>query len=146
MFKLIPPFQRKRSRRGGAIVETVFCIPLVILLMMGTLEVCSAIFLYESLKVAAFEGVRIGTRKGGTTTEVLNRTHQVLASRGVVMPANSSLYGVTVSPLDLSATQALDPITVTISAPTQGNSRFIFGTFANQRIVARVTMVREFSN
>lgn len=126
-------------------METVFCIPLVIILMMGTLEVCSALFLYESLKVAAFEGVRLGTRKGGTAAEVVNRANQVLASRGIVIPPNNAQYGVTVTPGNLSTAQALDPITVTVAAPTQGNSLFIFSTFLNQRIVARVTMVREYS-
>jgi hypothetical protein len=118
---------------------------LIIILMMGTLEVCSALFLYESLKVAAFEGIRIGVRKGGTAGEVINRANQVLAARGIVVPANNPQYGVTVSPGNLSTLQALDPITVTVAAPTQGNSLFIFSTFVNQRIEARVTMVREFS-
>jgi len=143
-------YQKKRcrkmnERRGGAVVETAFCIPVVIILMMGTLEVCSGIYLYESCKVAGFEGVRLGIRRSGTAEEVLYRTNEVLAARGVKIP-NGGGYGVTIEPNNFSNLNALDPITVTVSVPTQGNSIFLFDTFANRTIRASVTMVREFGN
>jgi hypothetical protein len=132
-------------RRGGAIVETACCIPLIILLMMGTLEVCSGIYLYESCKVAGFEGIRVGIRRGGTADDVIARTRQVLAERRVTLP-ETGIYGVSVEPSDFSQLKALDPITVTVTVPTEGNSVFLFDTFAKRVIRASVTMLREFDN
>lgn len=138
-----PVRQRRPNRKGGAVVETAFCIPLVILLMLGTLEVCAGLYLYESCKVAGFEGIRLGIRRGGTPEEVIFRANEVLTSRGITYPQGAN-YGVFVTPSDFSDLNALDPITVTISVPTEGNSIFIFDTLANRKIQASVTMVREF--
>lgn len=139
------PRRRRNQRRGGAIVETAFCIPLVILLMLGTLEVCSAIYLRESLKVAAFEGIRVGIRKGGTPQDIQDRANAVLQSRGITIP-NNGQFGVKITPADFNNIQALEPVTVQVIAPTQGNSAFIFNSFLNRRVAAHVTMVREFDD
>lgn len=135
---------RRSDRRGGAVVEAAFCLPLIIILMMGTLEVCSALYLYESLKVACFEGIRLGIRRGGTPQEVITRANEVLQSRGIVIPPNNPNFGVTVTPLNFNDLNAMDPIEVTIVSPAEPNSLFIYSAFVNQRISASVTMVREF--
>ena len=44
------------SRRGGG--ELAVCLPVVVLLVIATIEACSAMFLKQSLTVAAYEGVR----------------------------------------------------------------------------------------
>jgi hypothetical protein len=137
---------RRSNRRGGAIVEAAFCIPLIIILMMGTLEVCSAIYLYESMKVACFEGIRLGVRRGGTPEEVIIRANEVLTARGVVIPTNNPNLGVRVTPTSFDNLNAMDRIRVEITAPSEPNSLFIFNTFVNQQIKASVTMVREFDN
>ncbi len=133
------------TRRGGAAVEAAFCLPLIIILMAGTLEVCSGIYLYESCKVAAFEGIRIGIRRGGSADEVIIRAQEVLTARGIVIPADGD-FGITTEPADFGQLNSLDPITCTIAVPTQGNTIFLFDTFTNRTIRASVTMVREFDN
>jgi Flp pilus assembly protein TadG len=135
---------RRFDRRGGAAVEAAFCIPLIILLMTGVLEVCSAIYLYESLKIAAFEGVRLGVRRGGTPQEVATRANEVLTARGIVIPTNNPQCGVVVTPSSFAALKAMDPIKVTITAPAVPNSLFAYSTFVSQSVKAEVTMVREF--
>lgn len=134
-------------RRGAAAVEAAICFPLIIILMMGTLEVCAGIYLKESVTICAFEGVRVGVRRRATRDMVIDRIKEVLTDRQVVLPTDSSgnPEGIEVIPEDFSTLRELDPITVRITAPTAGNSLFIFDNLANRNVVAEVTMVREFN-
>ena len=136
-------FRRRRSvenRRGSSAVECAFCIPVVMLIMFGTLETCSGVFLKETLTVTAYEGCRVGVRRRATRTDVINECNAVLAARGVTGAT------VSVTPADFSTLSALDPISVTVSAPTNGNSTYIFNFMADRSVSARVTMVREFDD
>ena len=144
------PITRRRRgvlRSGAAAVEAAIIIPIVIIpIMMGTLEICAGLYLKESLTICAFEGVRIGTRREGTAEAVLARVQEVLDDRQIDMTASNPGVGITIDPPDFSGLDALDPITVTIVAPTAGNSIFIFDHLANRNVSASVTMVREFDN
>lgn len=141
--------RRSRSgvRRGAAAVEAAICFPLIIILMMGTLEICAGIYLKESLSICAFEGCRVGVRRRATREMVLARVNEVLADRQVVLPTDGSgnAVGVEVLPTDWSGLRELDQITVRITAPTQGNSLYIFDSMVNRNVTSQVTMVREFN-
>lgn len=136
------PLSHRRAdcRAGVAAVECAFCIPIVILLMFGTLETCSGIFLKESLTVAAFEGARVGVRRGATPQLVQEQVQAILELRQVVDAE------VLVEPADFSGLSALDPITVVVRAPTRGNSLYIFDFLVDREVSAEVSMVREFDN
>ena len=108
--------------------------------MFGTLETCAGLYLKETLTVAAFEGVRVGVRRRATADDVIARANEVLDERGVVGAT------VEVSPSNFNSLDALDPITVTIAAPTAGNSLYIFDFVADKTASARCTMVREFDD
>ncbi len=129
-----------RQRRGAAAVECAFCIPVVIILMFATLETCSGIFLKETLTVAAYEGVRVGVRRRATASAVQTRCEEILAARNI---QNATI---TITPSNFDSLDALDPITVTVSAPTAGNSLFIFDFMAARTASAEVSMVREFDD
>ena len=131
---------RNRQRRGAAAVECAFCIPIVIILMFATLETCSSIFLKESLTVAAYEGARVGVRRRATFEAVQNRAQAILDARNI---QNATI---TILPTDFDSLDALDPIRVTVSAPTAGNSLYIFDFMANRTVSAQVVMVREFDD
>lgn len=136
--------QNRRSgrsdRRGSAVVEASFCIPLIIVLMLGTLEVCSGIYLKESLTVAAYEGTRAGLGRRTKREEVEIIVKQMLEDRNV---QNAT---VTITPDDFDTLRALDPVSVEIKAPTAGNSLYIFDSMVNRDVRARVIMVREFDD
>ena len=144
--RAVGPRTKRPMRRGAAAVEAAFCFPLIILLMMGTLEVCAGIYLKESVTVCAFEGVRVGVHRGATAEDVIARAEQALADRQVIIPSDDPAFGITVIPADFSDLKALDPITVQIVAPTAGNSLYIFDSLVNRNVSASVTMVREFDN
>ncbi|MFK7767640.1 MAG: TadE/TadG family type IV pilus assembly protein [Mariniblastus sp.] len=145
---------RSRQRKGVAAVEAVIIIPFVIVLMLGTLEVCSRIFLKESVTICAFEGVRAGLGRGTTNQAVVDRVNQMLTDRGINLNSGGKTGSVTVTPADFSEMDAMDDVTVTVKIPIKGNSRFVFdtvsiGMFENfpvtgEYVEASVTMVREF--
>ena len=121
-------------------MECALCIPIVILLMFATLETCSGIFLKESLTVAAFEGARVGVRRRATAEDVIAQVEAVLEMREVV---NATI---TVDPSSFANLDALDSITVSVTAPTAGNSLYIFDFLAGRDVGSSVTMVREFDD
>ena len=108
--------------------------------MLGTLEITAGLYLRESLSVCSFEACRVGTRRGSTAVDVENRAREVLADRGV------DGGNVVVTPGNFDSLRALDQITVRISAPTAGNSIFIFDNLAGRTVVSEVTMIREFDD
>jgi Flp pilus assembly protein TadG len=140
--------RRKSDRKGAAVVEAALCIPIVIVLMMGTLEVCAGIYLSESLTVCAYEAARAGVRRRADYDDVYDRAVEALADRLVTLPTDSAgtVTGIVINPTDFSTLSELDPITVTITAPTAGNSLYIFDTLVNRNVTSSVTMVREFDD
>jgi hypothetical protein len=136
----------RKRRGGGAAVEAAFCFPLIIFLMMGTLEVCAGIYLKESLTLCAYEGVRAGIHRRSTAEDVMDRVLEMLEDRLITIPEDSggSPQGIEIIPSDFSGLNALDPITVRITAPTAGNSLYIFDSLVNRDVGVSVTMVREF--
>ena len=122
-------------------LDILVCIPLVFLLMILTLGICSDIFLKETLTVAAFEGARAGVRRRATVNHALQQAENVLEARGVVDGT------VTIVPSNFSNLNALDEITVIVSAPISGNSFFGYNPLNPTRYAsAQVVMVREFDD
>lgn len=130
--------KRKNHRRGTAAAECAFCIPLVLLLTFATIEICSAIFVKETLTVAAYEGARVGVKRKATFLDAYTQTQNVLEARGVVD------YEINITPADFSTLSQLELITINVEAPGAGNSFFIGQFFEGQWISSTVKMVREF--
>ncbi|MEM9940269.1 MAG: TadE family protein [Planctomycetota bacterium] len=130
----------RKSRQGGAAVEAAMIIPVVIIMMMGTLEICSGIYLKETLAIAAFEGCRVGVRRRSTNEMVRNRVEDVLNERGITFDPSD----IEIEPANLTQMMALDQIRVTIRVDTENNSNFIFSHLTNRQVRKAVTMVREF--
>lgn len=131
-----------RSRSGAAVVEAAICLPLIIILMLGTLEVCAGFYLKESLTVAAYEGARTGVKRRADAADVEDRVKAILEARKVNLENGGSIK---IEPSNFTGLRALDPITVTVTANTTGNSVMIFDSMVNRQITARVVMVREFN-
>jgi len=106
---------RSRTPRGVAAAELAVCLPVVVLLVIGTIEACSAIFLKQSLTVAAYEGVRTAVLDG-TPGSVQAACKQILTDRKVQRAT------VTMTPADLSSLEPGEFIDVTVSAPCDPNS------------------------
>ena len=74
----------KAARSAGAvIVEMAVCLPLMILVVFGCIDISNGIFSGQTLTSAAHEGALVGLRANATEQEVADRVNSVLNARGV---------------------------------------------------------------
>ncbi|MEM7312245.1 MAG: TadE family protein [Planctomycetota bacterium] len=133
--------RRRNQRKGLATVECVMCLPLIILITFGTIDVCSAMFLKESITLAAYEASRVGIPRGGTDALATTRAQQVMDERGIIYESGA----VSISP-SFETAGTLEHVTVTVTVPCAGNM-FLTGDFFRGRVLqASVTLRKEFQN
>jgi Flp pilus assembly protein TadG len=128
----------RRKRRGVAAVEFAVCLPVIVLLVIGTIEACSMIFLKQTLSVAAYEGARTAIIPGVTTAQVRTACQQVLADR------NIQGGQVTISPSNVDALNPGDFVDVSVSAPCSANSVVPNKFYRGRTITASASMMIEF--
>lgn len=133
------PTKLARKRRGTATAELAVCLPALLFLVLGSVELCNYVHLKQAVSSTAYEAAREAIRRG-STTESFNAT------------AESILEGrrATASKLDLitiSATPSIDVprgdlVTVTVSTPSSLNAIFA-PQFINGTTSVSVTMAKE---
>lgn len=75
-----------RARHGGALVELVVCLPILVFLICATIEVCDLIFLRNSLTAAAYSGTLEVSRLGSTEASVRDKIQETLTATNVLSP------------------------------------------------------------
>ena len=130
--------KHKSARRAGvAATEFAVCLPLIILLVFGSIEATSYIFLKQTLNIAAYEGIRESIKVGSDNASGASRAENILLSRDV----NS--YEIVFPNAPSGQTQRGDTVVLEVRASAAANSPLI-GQFVNDRqLVARVVMVKE---
>ncbi len=126
-----------RNCRGVAAVELAVCLPIVVLLVVATIEACSAVFLKQSLTVAAYEGVRMALVEGATAGNVQASCNQVLADRTIEGGT------ITISPSDIASLRVGEYVNVTVSAPCDENSVVPANFYRGRRMSATASMMIE---
>jgi len=134
---------RSRPRQAVATVELAICLPLVFALAVATIDLCSAMFLKESLTIAAYEGARAGSPKGGTNADAIARVTALLDDRDITYDAGQV---VTISGDGFDDAETLDHVTLTVQVPAAGNLLSATQFFRNANLQARVTMRKEYGN
>lgn len=127
-----------KRRRGVAAIEFAVCLPIIVLLVLSTIEACSMIFLKQTLAVAAYEGARTAIIPGVTGDEVKEVCNEILKDRKV------SGGIVTISPKgfdDLKPGQFVD---VTVSAPCNANSIVRNKFYKGRTLTSTASMMIEF--
>ena len=129
--------RRATKRRGVAAVEFAVCLPIIVLLVMGSIEASSFIFLKQSLSVAAYEGAREAIRSGAVSLDADARARTILTSRQVQgfqiqFPGN-----------DPGTARRGDEIIVQVTAPTAINSPLAGQFVADRLLSSSVVMVKE---
>lgn len=125
-----PPARRRRaSRRGIAATEFAVCLPVLMLLVIGTIEASNALFVQQALTSAAYEAANVASATGGTSTSAQTRANSVLSSLGV------SSATVTISPVVTTSTALGTQITITCSVPLSSNLSS-WGYFGNPTLSA----------
>lgn len=128
----------RRGRSAIAATECAICLPIIVMLTLATLEFTSAIFLKETLTISAYEGARVGVQRSATNDQAKKQAQSVLDARGVKSAT------VTVTPSDITKLNALDVVTVQVTAPISGNSFFVGKFMTGRTVSATVNMRREF--
>jgi len=125
------------NRRGLAAVEFAICLPVLALLVFGSIEATAFIFLKQSLHVAAYESVRTGSRADATQADATNRARAILDSRDVRGATIRFVTG------DVASVARGEPVIVEVAAATNINSPLAGQWIANRTLTSRVFMLKE---
>ena len=130
--------QRRSSRkRGVAAAEFAVCLPLIILLVFGSIEATSFIFLKQTLNIAAYEGIREAIKVGSDNALAKAKAENILQARDV------KGYEIEFPNGQSQLIQRGKNVVLEVRASTAANSPLV-GQFINDRsIVVRVVMVKE---
>jgi Flp pilus assembly protein TadG len=129
------PFSHS-SRSGAAIIEFAVMSQIVLLILFGTIDVCSLYYLRQSAKLAAYEGCRIGLTASGTDLLVSNQATRLLNSRSIAG------FTITTTP----AVGSLTPgqlLTVRVTVPSTVNLPLRGWFTGSAPVVAEVRMASE---
>lgn len=125
------------KRRGVAAVEFAVCLPIIVLLVMGSIEASSFIFLKQSLSVAAYEGAREAIRTGSASQDADARARSILTARQV------QEFNINFPGNDPATARRGDEIIVQVTAPTAVNSPLAGQFVADRLLTSSVVMVKE---
>ena len=127
-----------RIRRGIATVEVAVFLPILILLILGTVEVCHVVFLKQSLAVAAYEGARVAIVPGSKSENVIAQIDDILAQRNVTYKS------INIEPNDFDNQPPSTLVTVTVEASVKENGQFVSYLFPNSDVQGSATMMLEY--
>ncbi len=128
---------RPNLKCGTAVVELAVCLPVIVLLVLASLEGANMIFLRQAVVQSAYEAAKSVAKTNGVQSRAVTLGEQVLSSRGVTTPT------ISFNPNDVQTLAPGTPFTVSVSVP--GNSRSIMGVgpFNGLTIRAQATMIKE---
>lgn len=104
-----------RDRQGIAVVEFAICLPVIILIILGSIEACNLIFLKQALTEASYQGALAAMKPAATEAEVEARIQSILDARDI------SSATIVVADHTLHVLDAGDEFTVEVSATTSPN-------------------------
>lgn len=137
---MIKPFAKYRTekRRGAATVEFAVCLPVIVILVLGSIEATTMIFLKQSLTVSAYEGGRTAIVPEATSADVEAVCQQILADRRV----NNAT--INVIPNNLDSIEPGEFIRVEVNAPCDGNSILSGRIFQGREMIGVAEFMKEF--
>lgn len=131
--------KHRASRKGVAAAELAVCLPVIVLIVLATIEACTMVFLKQSLSIAAYEGSRAALAQNASSTVVERVAQEVLTQRRV----NGGT--VTISPANLSSIQPGQYLTVTVTAPAARNNAIPLRFYRGRALTGSATMMKEFA-
>ncbi len=130
-------FSRGGRRCGTAVVELAVCLPVLVLILLATIEACVMLQLQQNAAITAYEGARIGIMPGIDADTVQLQCEMLLDDR------NIAGYMITMEPADPRTLSEGDLFTVTIEADCLANSVVGGVFFENKTISESVVMKAE---
>lgn len=126
-----------KPRRGIAAVEFAVCVPVLIILFLGSIECANMIYLKQTLKLSSYEGVRKAIQYNGTNQSARDRCENILTARHIQQAQ------IEFTPSNVATVSPGTEISVTISAPCDVNSSLPLTIFANHEMSVTTKMVKE---
>lgn len=83
MFCITRKKHRKSSRRGSAVVEFAMVMPVLFVLIYGSIEASNLLYLQQAITETAYDGALRASRPGATDEDVQAEIESLLESRGI---------------------------------------------------------------
>lgn len=119
-----------RLRSGVATVELAICLPVLSLIVFGSIQATNLIFLQHAATAAAYEGSLEMAKGNATSASVQARIQQVLDARGV----GNTTIAILPAGTEISSTPTGTLLTIQVTADVRSNTS-IFGFFSMQNQV-----------
>ncbi len=123
-------------RRGTATVELAICLPIIVILVFGSIEVAHFVHLKQDLTICAYEAAKVAAQSGKTAQEVETRFQEIATAKKVDQAS------ITLEPASISELQPGQQIRVIAEAPADSNRIMPLRYFQGRRLKAAVVMVR----
>ena len=76
----------KASRRAAAVVELAVCLPVIMLVVLGSLEAANMLFVRQAAVQAAYEAAKAAARSTGSVARGRQLAEEVLRARRINRP------------------------------------------------------------
>ncbi len=129
--------QRPGCRRAAATVELALVLPVMMIIVFGTLEVCQRMLLRQTAAVAAYETARLAARRTTTIPQALARGQSILTDRNVVGGV------IEINPTPLATLATGGELQVTVRIPVSGNTTVNYVLPTTGEVAIVTTMLRE---
>ncbi len=130
-------FLQYHSRTGAALVEFAVLMPVLMVVVFGTIEAASMIFLKQTLVQASYESAKVLARRDGTEVGAIRVANEVANGRRI------DSLDIRFEPSNIQSVPRGTFIRVTTSAPANANSLTGFSFAGNRRVSAFAVMVKE---
>jgi Flp pilus assembly protein TadG len=114
--RLVSPRLSRPLRRGAALVELAVCLPMLVLVLLMALQTADAVYLKQSLHVAAYESARAAIKPRSTTALAAARGEEILDSRRI------HDYSIAFTPAEVANVPPGEVITVTVTTAIESNT------------------------
>ena len=127
----------RSGRAGVAVVELAVCLPVVVVILIGSIEACNAIYLKQTAVTAAYEAAKISTGTGGTKNAAIIRANEVLTARGL------SSSTVTFLPADEADWNRGTLVTTQVNVSCENSLGGISLFYGGKSLTSEVVMVKQ---
>lgn len=125
-----------RVRRAAATVELAVLLPVILVIVLGSIESASMIFLRQALVQSSYEAAKVAVKTGDLAQA---RSFALAVTKGRKINNVSIKF----EPADIQTAARGSLIRVSVSAPGDNNSVIPFGVFRGRIITAQASMTRE---
>lgn len=135
LFEMRTSQKQSHCKSGIAAVELAVCLPILLLVAVAAIETCGMLYVSQTLKIASFEGARIGVVPDAEAENVEFQCDTLLQDRGV------KGYTISLSPTDPGTLNEGDYFRVIIEADYSQNS-LLGGMIFGNRTLNKSTALR----